>query len=90
MANLDDAIAELKEIHTLLTEISNSIQARDRKTDESINTIRKDLWNVKNVVADENIQIRIVQKGVERALTKTAIYVLASSLMLYILAKFLL
>jgi hypothetical protein len=90
MGNLDDAIAELKEIHSRLAEISNSTQVRDKKSDESINTIRKDLWNIKNVVADENIQTRIVQKAVERALGKAAIYVLVLSLMLYIIGKFLL
>ena len=90
MGNLDDAIAELKEIHARLAEISSSIQAREKKSDESINTIRKDLWNIKNIVADENIQNKIVQKGVERALGKAAIYVLVSTMMLYIIGKFLL
>lgn len=90
MGNLDDAIAELKEINSRLTEISNFIQARDKKSDESLNTIRKDLWNIKNIVADENIQNKIVQKGVERALAKAAIYILVSSLMLYIIGKLLL
>jgi hypothetical protein len=90
MGNLDDAIAELKEIHARLAEISNTIQAKDKRSDESINTIRKDLWNIKNVVADENIQTKIVQKGIERALAKAALYVLVSSVMLYIIGKFLL
>jgi ribosomal protein L31E len=90
MGNLDDAIAELKEIHARLAEISNTIQAKDKRSDESINTIRKDLWNIKNVVADENIQTKIVQKGIERALAKAAVYILVSSVMLYIIGKFLL
>ena len=90
MGNLDDAIAELKEIHARLAEISNTIQAKDKRSDESINTIRKDLWNIKNVVADENIQTKIVQKGIERALAKAALYILVSSVMLYIIGKFLL
>jgi hypothetical protein len=90
MGNLDDAIAELKEMNSRLAEISDALQARERKSEESLNTIRKDLWNIKNIVADENIQNKIVQKGVERALGKAAIYVLVSSLMLYIIGKFLL
>jgi ribosomal protein L31E len=90
MGNLDDAIAELKEIHARLAEISSSIQAREKKSDESINTIRKDLWNIKNVITDENIQTKIVQKGIERALAKAAVYVMVSSVMLYIVGKFLL
>ena len=90
MGNLDDAIAELKAINSRLTEISESIQAKERKSEESLNTIRKDLWNIKNIVADENIQNKIVQKGVERALGKAAIYVLVSTMMLYIIGKFLL
>lgn len=90
MGNLDDAITELKAINDRLAEISDSIQVRERKTEESINTIRKDLWNIKNVVADENIQNRIIQKGVERALAKAAIYAVVSAMMLYIIGKFLL
>ena len=90
MGNLDDAIAELKEMNSRLAEISDSIQARERKSEESLNTIRKDLWNIKNIVADENIQNKIVQKGVERALSKAAVYGLVSALMLYIIGKFLL
>ena len=90
MGNLDDAIAELKAINSRLAEISESIQAKERKSEESLNTIRKDLWNIKNIVADENIQNKIVQKGVERALGKAAIYILVSTMMLYIIGKFLL
>lgn len=90
MGNLDDAITELKEINARLSEISNSIQARDKKSDESLNTIRKDLWNIKNIVADENIQNKIIQRGVERALAKAFAYLIVSSLMLYIIGKFLL
>ena len=90
MGNLDDAIAELKAINSRLTEISESIQAKERKSEESLNTIRKDLWNIKNIVADENIQNKIVQKGVERALGKAAIYIVVSTMMLYIIGKFLL
>mgnify|MGYP003334325509 CR=1 FL=1 len=55
MGNLDDAIAELKAINSRLAEMSELIQARERKSEESLNTIRKDLWNIKNIVADENI-----------------------------------
>jgi hypothetical protein len=90
MGNLDDAIAELKAINSRLAEMSELIQARERKSEESLNTIRKDLWNIKNIVADENIQNKIVQKGVERALGKAAIYVVVSTIMLYIIGKFLL
>lgn len=90
MGNLDDAIAELKAINSRLAEMSELIQARERKSEESLNTIRKDLWNIKNIVADENIQNKIVQKGVERALGKAAIYVMVSTMMLYIIGKFLL
>ena len=90
MGNLDDAIAELKAINSRLAEMSELIQARERKSEESLNTIRKDLWNIKNIVADENIQNKIVQKGVERALGKAAIYVVVSTMMLYIMGKFLL
>jgi len=90
MGNLDDAIAELKEMNSRLAEISANIQARDRKSEESLNTIRKDLWNIKNIVTDENIQNKIVQKGMERALGKAAIYALVSTIMLYIIGKFLL
>lgn len=90
MANLDDTLAVLKEINARLTEISDSLSAKDRKSEESLNTIRKDLWNIKNVVADENIQKRIIQKGVEQALSKAAMYLIVSALMLYIVGKFLL
>ena len=90
MGNLDDAIAELKAINSRLAEMSELIQARERKSEESLNTIRKDLWNIKNIVADENIQNKIVQKGVERALGKAAIYLVVSTMMLYIIGKFLL
>jgi division protein CdvB (Snf7/Vps24/ESCRT-III family) len=90
MGNLDDAIAELKEMNSRLAEISANIQARDRKSEESLNTIRKDLWNIKNIITDENIQNKIVQKGMERALGKAAIYALVSTMMLYIIGKFLL
>lgn len=90
MGNLDDAIAELKAINSRLAEMSELIQARERKSEESLNTIRKDLWNIKNIVADENIQNKIVQKGVERALGKAAIYAVVSTMMLYIIGKFLL
>jgi Mg2+ and Co2+ transporter CorA len=90
MANLDDTLAVLKEINARLTEISDSLSAKDRKSEESLNTIRKDLWNIKNVVADENIQKRIIQKGVEQALSKAAMYLIVSGLMLYIVGKFLL
>jgi hypothetical protein len=90
MGNLDDAIAELKGINSRLAELAETLQARDRKSEESLNTIRKDLWNIKNVVADENIQNKIVQKGVERALSKAAIYILVSTMMIYIIGKFLL
>ena len=90
MGNLDDAIAELKEMNSRLAEISANIHARERKSEESLNTIRKDLWNIKNIVTDENILNKIVQKGMERALGKAAIYALVSTMMLYIISKFLL
>jgi len=90
MGNLDDAIAELKEMNSRLAEISANIQARERKSEESLNTIRKDLWHIKNIVTDENILNKIVQKGVERALGKAAIYSLVSTMILYIISKFLL
>lgn len=90
MGNLDDAIKELQAINAHLAEISANLQQRDRKSDESLNVIRKDLWNIKNIVADEGIQNRIVQKGVERALAKGFGYLLISGLMLYIIGKFLL
>jgi hypothetical protein len=88
MGNLDDAIEELKAMNAHLTEISTNLQQRDRKSDESLNVIRKDLWNIKNIVADEGIQNRIVQKGVERALAKVFGYLLISGLMLYVIGKF--
>jgi hypothetical protein len=89
MGNLDDAIKELKEINARLAEISSALAQRERKSDESLNVIRKDLWNIKNIVADESIQNRIVQKGVERALAKGFGYLLFSGLMLYVIGKFL-
>jgi hypothetical protein len=89
MGNLDDAIKELKEINTRLAEISSALAQRERKSDESLNVIRKDLWNIKNIVADESIQNRIIQKGVERALAKGFGYLLFSGLMLYVIGKFL-
>ena len=89
MGNLDDAIKELKEINARLAEISSALAQRERKSDESLNVIRKDLWNIKNIVADESIQNRIVQKGVERALAKGFGYLLFSGLMLYVVGKFL-
>jgi len=89
MGNLDDAIKELKEINARLAEISSALAQRERKSDESLNVIRKDLWNIKNIVADESIQNRIVQKGVERALAKGFGYLLMSGLMLYVISKFL-
>jgi len=88
MGNLDDAIKELQAINAHLAEISANLQQRDRKSDESLNVIRKDLWNIKNIVADEGIQNRIVQKGVERALAKGFGYLLISAVMLYIIGKF--
>jgi cob(I)alamin adenosyltransferase len=90
MGTIDDAIKELKEISAHLAVISANLNQRDKKSDESLNVIRKDLWNIKNVVADENIQNKIVQKGVERALAKLAAYLAISGLMLYVIAKFLL
>jgi hypothetical protein len=90
MGNLDDAIKELREINAHLAEISANLQQRDRKSDESLNVIRKDLWNIKNIVADENIQNKIVQKGVEKAMAKAAGYLTFLGLMLYIIGKFLL
>ena len=87
MGNLDDAIKELKEINARLAEISSALAQRERKSDESLNVIRKDLWNIKNIVADESIQNRIVQKGVERALAKGFGYLLFSGLMLYVIGK---
>jgi division protein CdvB (Snf7/Vps24/ESCRT-III family) len=90
MGNLDDAIKELRDISAHLAEISANLQQRDRKSDESLNVIRKDLWNIKNIVADENIQNKIVQKGVERAMAKAAGYLTVFGLMLYIIGKFLL
>ena len=89
MGTLDDAIKELKEINAHLAEISATLAQRDRKSDESLNVIRKDLWNIKNIVADENIQNKIVQKGVERALAKGFGYLFISGLMLYFVGKFL-
>ena len=89
MGNLDDAIKELKEVNARLAEISSALAQRERKSDESLNVIRKDLWNIKNIVADESIQNRIVQKGVERALAKGFGYLLISGLMLYVVSKFL-
>jgi hypothetical protein len=85
---LEDAIKELKAINAHLTEISANLQQRDRKSDESLNVIRKDLWNIKNIVADEGIQNRIVQKGVEKALAKGLGYLLIFGLMLYVIGKF--
>jgi len=72
-----------------MAEISSTLAQRDRKSDESLNVIRKDLWNIKNIVADESIQNRIVQKGVERALAKGFGYLLICGLMLYVVGKFL-
>ena len=90
MGNLDDAIKELKEINAHLAVISANLNQRDKKSDESLNVIRKDLWNIKNVVAYENIQNKIVQRGVERALAKLTAYLAISGLMLYVVTKFLL
>ena len=90
MGNLDDAIKELREINAHLSSISSNLQARDRKSDESLNIIRKDLWNIKNIVTDEGIQTRIMQKGFEKALVKASIYFIVSGLMLYIIGKVLL
>lgn len=89
MGNLDDAIKELKAINAHLAEISATLAQRDRKSDESLNVIRKDLWNIKNIVADESIQNKIVQKGVERALAKGFGYLFISGLLLYVVSKFL-
>ena len=44
MGNLDDAIKELKEINAHLAVISANLNQRDKKSDESLNVIRKDLW----------------------------------------------
>lgn len=89
MGTLDDAIKELKAVNAQLAEISANLAQRDRKSDESLNVIRKDLWNIKNIVADENIQNKIVQKGVERALAKGFGYLFICGLMLYVVGKFL-
>jgi hypothetical protein len=93
MSNLDDSVvSELKEVNKHLSIISALLLQKDQKLDESLNVIRKDLWNIKNIISGEIAQNKNLQDGVEktieRTLTKSTAYIFAAGVILYIVGKF--
>jgi len=99
MSNLDEsAVNELKEVNKQLLTISALLQQKDQKLDESLNVIRKDLWNIKNIISEEIAQNKNLQNGVEKTientiektLLKSIAYVFAAGIILYIVGRFLL
>ena len=92
MSNLDETIRELKEINNHLFTINTHLEQKDSKLDECLNVIRKDLWNIKNIIANDtehhkNIQ-KSIEKGIERALAKATVYLFVTGIMLYLVGKF--
>jgi hypothetical protein len=98
MSNLDETVNELKEVNKHLSTISALLQQKDQKLDESLNVIRKDLWNIKNIISEEIAQNKNLQNGmdktientIEKTLLKSIAYVFAAGIMLYIVGRFLL
>jgi predicted PurR-regulated permease PerM len=98
MSNLDETVNELKEVNKHLSTISALLQQKDQKLDESLNVIRKDLWNIKNIISEEIAQNKNLQNGIEKTientiektLLKSTAYIVAAGIMLYIVGKFLL
>jgi predicted RNase H-like nuclease (RuvC/YqgF family) len=98
MSNLDETVNELKEVNKHLSTISALLQQKDQKLDESLNVIRKDLWNIKNIISEEIAQNKNLHNGLEKTientigktLFKSMAYIVASGIMLYIVGKFLL
>jgi hypothetical protein len=60
--------------------------------DESLNVIRKDLWNIKNIISEEIAQNKNLHNGlektientIEKTLLKSLAYVFAAGIVLYI------
>ena len=98
MSNLDETVNELKEVNKHLSTLSALLQQKDQKLDESLNVIRKDLWNIKNIISEEIAQNKNLHNGLEKTientigktLFKSTAYIVASGIMLYIVGKFLL
>jgi len=99
MSNLDESVVnELKEVNKHLSTIGALLQQKDQKLDESLNVIRKDLWNIKNIISEEITQNKNLQNGtektientIEKTLLKSIAYIFAAGIMLYIVGKFLL
>lgn len=97
MSNLDESVVnELKEVNKHLSTIGALLQQKDQKLDESLNVIRKDLWNIKNIISEEIAQNKNLQNGVEKTientiektLLKSIAYVFAAGIILYILGRF--
>ena len=98
MSNLDETVNELKEVNKHLSTISTLLQQKDQKLEESLNVIRKDLWNIKNIISEEITQNKNLHHGtektientIEKTLLKSIAYIFAAGIMLYIVGKFLL
>jgi len=97
MSNLDESVVnELKEVNKHLSTIGALLQQKDQKLDESLNVIRKDLWNIKNIISEEIAQNKNLQNGVEKTientiektLLKSIAYVFAAGIILYIVGRF--
>jgi hypothetical protein len=96
MSNVDETVNELKEVNKHLSTISALLQQKDQKLEESLNVIRKDLWNIKNIISEEITQNKNLQNGtektientIEKTLLKSIAYVFAAGIMLYIVGKF--
>ena len=96
MSNVDETVNELKEVNKHLSTISALLQQKDQKLEESLNVIRKDLWNIKNIISEEITQNKNLQNGtektientIEKTLLKSIAYVFAVGIMLYIVGKF--
>jgi len=71
MSNLDETVNELKEVNKHLSTISALLQQKDQKLDESLNVIRKDLWNIKNIISEELAQNKNLQNGTEKNIENT-------------------
>ena len=99
MSNLEESVLnELKEVNKHLSTIGALLQQKDQKLDESLNVIRKDLWNIKNIISEEIAQSKSRQNGaektientIEKTLLKSIAYVFAAGIVLYIVGRFLL
>lgn len=97
MSNLDESVVnELKEVNKHLSIISAVLQQKDQKLDESLNVIRKDLWNIKNIISEEiaynkNLKDGIektIENTIEKTLLKSIAYVFAAGITFYIVSRF--